>query len=80
MGFSKVVYAYCDGNYEDCELKGQEAFGADGEFRTIAEAKSSLRLAGWQIKRETILCPTCWQALKGQTDKQAIELVKNERK
>ncbi|MEE9354765.1 MAG: hypothetical protein V3U75_04170 [Methylococcaceae bacterium] len=68
MGFSRVVYAYCDGKYENCELRGDEAFGADGGFRTIVEAKEALMLAGWRVGNKKILCPACSQALSAKED------------
>lgn len=77
MGFSRVVYAYCDGKYEDCEISGEEAFGADGAFETIAEAKAALKLAGWRVGSKIILCPGCDQAQK-ESAKDGVEIHKTD--
>lgn len=62
MGFSRVIYVYCNGYYETCPLKGDEAYGADGGFKTIAEAKESIKADGWRVVGKAAYCPTCWQA------------------
>ncbi len=64
MGFSKVVYLYCDGNTDSCEHINEEASSGDSPAKTIAEYKSCI--TGWHFKGYKAYCPSCWQALKGQ--------------
>ena len=64
MGFSKMIYLYCDGEAENCEIGGAEAFGGDGMFRSIVEYRAEMKIAGWHFKGNEAFCPSCWQSLK----------------
>ncbi len=61
MGFHKVIYLYCNGGTECCELKiGEEACSGDtGYFNTIAEYKKAMRAEGWTFKKQKAYCPSC---------------------
>ena len=65
MGFSKVVYLYCDGHTDDCEFDGIEASSGDSYAKTIAEYKSAMKTMGWHFKGTEAYCPSCWKSLKG---------------
>lgn len=64
MGFTKMIYLYCDGNTDDCECDGAEACDGDGMFRTVAEYKLAMKTIGWHFKNEKAYCPSCWKVLK----------------
>ncbi len=50
MGFQKVAYLYCDGNFAGCE--------------TIQEYKKAMKKAGWLFKKgNKAYCPACRKKL-----------------
>lgn len=60
MGFSKVVYLYCDGQYETCECAGEEASSGDSLHGTIKSYKTEMKRFGWVFKGRKTYCPSCW--------------------
>ena len=59
MGFSRVVYLYCDGQYESCEYQGAEASEADSQHETIKSYKAEMVKFGWTFRGRKAFCPSC---------------------
>ena len=64
MGFSKVVYLYCDGQTDVCECDGYEASSGDSGYEKIADYKASMKSVGWHFKSNKAYCPACWKEIK----------------
>ena len=59
MGFSRVVYLYCDGQYENCECQGAEASEGDSQYETIKSYKADMKRYGWTFRGRKAFCPSC---------------------
>ncbi len=65
MGFSKVTYLHCDGEFEGCETDGYEASSADMEVETIQEYKKIMKKSDWLFKKgNKAYCSVCRKKLK----------------
>lgn len=60
MGFHKVAYLHCDGNFVGCETEGYEACSADLGASTISEYKLQMKKEGWLFRKgNKAYCPKC---------------------
>ena len=59
MGFSVVVYLYCNGDSPDCTYQGEEASGGDSPYTTIKEYKEDFKKLGWHFVGHKAYCPDC---------------------
>ncbi len=67
MSFSRVVYLYCDGQYETCEYVGEEASSGDSFHETIKSYRTEMKKFGWKFRGRKAYCPSCWHILEGTT-------------
>ncbi|MHA1468942.1 MAG: hypothetical protein ACTSSP_00120 [Candidatus Asgardarchaeia archaeon] len=60
MGFSRVIYLYCNGGSPDCEFYGREACQGDSPYTSAAEYKKDYQAAGWLFRPgNKAFCPVC---------------------
>jgi len=64
MSFSKIVYLYCDGQYEECENPGVEASDGDSRYSTVKAYKADMKKFGWLFRGDKAYCPSCAKKIK----------------
>ena len=70
MGFSRVVYLYCNGQYEECEYRGEEASSGDSAYETIGAYKADMKKFGWVFRGLKAYCPSCRRLFDKQSNNQ----------
>ena len=74
MGFQKVAYLYCDGNFDGCECADYcydggdylitehcEASFGDSPYTTIKEYKADMEKQGWKFIGNKAYCSNCYK-------------------